>query len=87
MAPCFSLSDLRGLLLPLSSGKAPLFRDFMEDLHVVPINDLKPHFDSSTCPCMPRLFVELGRIWIHNSWDGREITERAIDYVENSGRS
>ena len=60
-------------------GHSPIFWSKMEDLHVVPINDLKPHLDSSTCPCKPRLFIEFGKIWIHNSWDGREITERAID--------
>lgn len=57
----------------------------METVHVVPINDLKPHDDSIACACNPRLeFVEGGStVVVHNSYDGREIFERAEEAVEN----
>lgn len=42
--------------------------------HVIPLNDLREHEEAVTCPCEPWMD---GEIIIHNSWDGREITERA----------
>jgi hypothetical protein len=52
-----------------------------ELVHVLPINDARPHRESVDCECRPR--VE-GRVCIHNSWDGREIAERAIDAVTDN---
>lgn len=45
-------------------------------IHIIPINDTKPHVEESTCECGPKLEVENGEmIFIHNSFDGREIYE------------
>lgn len=56
-----------------------------ETVHVLPINDLCPHEESVACACRPQV-EEVGesggRVVVHNSWDGREITERAIDAAE-----
>lgn len=43
-------------------------------VNVIPLNDLREHEEAVTCPCEPWMD---GEIIIHNSWDGREITERA----------
>lgn len=47
-------------------------------VHILPVNDLRPHREAIDCDCRP--LVEDG-VCIHNSWDGREITEKAIDSV------
>lgn len=54
-------------------------------VHVKPVNDLSPHRDSADCPCRPRVEqVEGGGIVVvHNSFDGREITERAVDEIDS----
>lgn len=45
-------------------------------IHILPINDLKEHEESSTCECNPKLMVENGEmIFVHNSFDGREEIE------------
>jgi len=44
--------------------------------HVIPIDDLKEHTEDSTCECSPKLIFEDGEmIFIHNSYDGRELLE------------
>ncbi len=49
-------------------------------LHILPINDLKEHEESSTCDCTPELIIENGEmILVHNAYDNREITQRNID--------
>ena len=47
---------------------------------VLPINDLMPHDEfETTCPCEPSLEVVNGEmLLIHNSFDGRELSEREI---------
>lgn len=41
--------------------------------HVLPINDLEEHEESSTCKCEPKVINEEGElIIVHNSFDGRE---------------
>lgn len=59
----------------------------MKRVHVLPINDLKPHSETGTsCECLPKVKqVEGGVIIVHNSWDGREITEGAVDYSFSVG--
>lgn len=48
-----------------------------EVYHIMPIDDLYPHFMKSTCPCVPQVLdQENGRLVIHNSYDGREIIEK-----------
>lgn len=51
-------------------------------LHVIPVNDIKPHEELSTCHCGPRLIMENGEmILIHKSFDGREANEFSIGEV------
>ena len=55
-------------------------------VHVIPVNDLRPHDENGfLCPCNPSVEqVGNGYVVIHNSWDGREITEFAEDYVNDN---
>lgn len=41
--------------------------------HIIPLNDLKEHEESSTCHCEPTLeMLDNGEIMlIHNAYDGR----------------
>ena len=50
-----------------------------DDIHVMPVNDLMEHTnDDSECPCKPKVIVEgANLIYVHNSWDKRELTEQA----------
>ena len=51
--------------------------------HVVPINDLEEHELSSSCKCNPKLTMENNEmIFIHNSYDLREIIEE-VDEILN----
>jgi len=44
--------------------------------HILPCNDIKPHFETNLCHCNPKLEVVNGNLLvIHNSFDGREIIE------------
>ncbi len=43
-------------------------------VHVYPLEDAKPHDLNGPCPCGAILD---GNVVIHNSFDGREILERA----------
>lgn len=53
-------------------------------LHILPINDLKEHEESSTCECCPKLIIENGEmIFVHNSFDGREIIEEVNEILNN----
>jgi len=46
-------------------------------LHIIPINDIKEHDELSTCECCPSLEFENGEmIFVHNSFDGRELNEQ-----------
>jgi hypothetical protein len=55
------------------------------DTHVLPIDDLKPHYDSRACECIPKVEeYGFGAVVIHNSYDGREITEQACDYADRA---
>lgn len=48
-------------------------------LHVLPVNDLEEHIDSSICKCEPKVLNENGNlIIVHNSYDGRE----GLEWVE-----
>ena len=48
--------------------------------HILPINDIKEHEESSSCHCVPKSeILENGDIMItHNSFDGREFIENLI---------
>lgn len=44
--------------------------------HVVPLNDIIEHEDSSTCQCCPTIVIKDGEmICIHNAMDNREDLE------------
>lgn len=46
-------------------------------LHVLPINDLKPHKEQGfDCECEPKIDWD-NELIIHNSYDGREMVEQA----------
>jgi hypothetical protein len=49
-------------------------------IHVLPINDLKPHEEEGTmCPCGPVVEWEHDEaLVIHNSFDRRELTESEV---------
>ena len=47
-----------------------------ERLHIVPINDLRPHKTSMDCWCKPKRDEEESNVIIHNSMDKREEYER-----------
>jgi hypothetical protein len=44
-------------------------------LHVMPVNDLREHEMATTCWCLPRVEWHEEALVIHNSADGRELTE------------
>ena len=45
-------------------------------IHILPVNDLKQHEESTTCECLPSVEFENGEMLvIHNSFDGRENKE------------
>jgi hypothetical protein len=51
-------------------------------LHILPLNDLHEHEESSTCHCDPEIIEENGEIIIvHNSFDGREGVEWVNDIL------
>jgi len=54
--------------------------------HILPINDLKPHKESSTCKCLPDVEVLKNgdMLIIHNSFDGREQVEELVQDVFNN---
>jgi len=54
---------------------------YNDEYHVLPIGDIRDHWENVSCWCIPE--VEPGEgaavIVIHNSADGRECMERALD--------
>lgn len=52
-------------------------------IHVVPVNDTRPHEDSSACWCHPSVDFDLPEpVAVHNSDDGREYVEQANAIVD-----
>ena len=45
------------------------------EIHVTPMDDLRPHDFTSTCWCRPQEDAEEPGMWTHNSLDGREAYE------------
>lgn len=43
-----------------------------DSIHVIPVDDLKPHIESPDCTC--GVVYEDG-VYVHNSFDDRELTE------------
>jgi len=49
-----------------------------ERIHVLPVNDIKPHVESEACECDPRVEqVEGGTVIVHRSYDQRELWEQS----------
>lgn len=52
----------------------------MADVHVLPIDDLRPHEETRDCWCHPDTqrepYEEAGIVVVHHSLDGRELVER-----------
>ena len=48
----------------------------MDNVHIIPIDDLKPHQTSTNCACQPYRDEETENLIIHNAWDGREFAEQ-----------
>ena len=55
-------------------------------IHILPINDLKKHEESTTCECNPKIeILEDGEIMvIHNSYDGREFIEELVSNIKQN---
>lgn len=49
--------------------------------HIVPVNDVEEHESFSTCHCNP---VLKDGVWVHNSFDGREVFEQAAEMIKNT---
>lgn len=46
------------------------------DVHVYPLNDLKPHYATESCPCHPDIIDYEGAdipIYSHFAWDYRDL--------------
>lgn len=57
----------------------------METYHVLPVNDIKEHEESADCHCQPTVEeLKYGRLVVHNSYDGREATEQAIENAQTN---
>lgn len=54
------------------------------DVHVMPLDDTKPHDESRSCACHPRIDIRANNVVIHNSYDGREIVEQATIYIHKA---
>lgn len=51
------------------------------NVHVVPLNDLHTHIDSPSCECRPLQHPEHPNLYVHNSYDGRELDERFAEML------
>ena len=52
----------------------------MDWQHIIPVDDLKEHTTIGGCECDPKIDWEV-MIVIHNSYDHREVVERANEIV------
>lgn len=60
------------------ANKIDIQPDHLNQIHIVPSNDLKPHIQGSWCWCAPMIeYINYGttKIFTHNSLDGREFFE------------
>jgi len=58
-------------------------------IHILPINDIKPHTEDSTCKCNPKIetIEDTGELMcVHNSFDGREFVEELIEGVNSEAK-
>jgi len=54
-------------------------------LHIIPEDDIYPHIENASCPCVPRLDWDNWTI-THNSFDGREVFEEIQEYYEHEDK-
>ncbi len=55
------------------------------DINTLPTNDILPHIEDATCPCLPRVeVIGANLLIVHNAWDNREVFEEAIEIIKNS---
>lgn len=53
--------------------------------HVIPNNDARPHEQTTTCECGPKVEHIAGNmVIIHNSFDGREGIEWAAEIINSN---
>jgi|AntDeeMinimDraft_6_1070357.scaffolds.fasta_scaffold60300_2 hypothetical protein len=55
-------------------------------IHILPINDIEPHDEATTCKCNPtvEILADGEMMIVHNSFDGRErIEELTSDAFKN----
>jgi len=54
--------------------------------HILPVNDIKTHEESTTCACNPKIeILENGDIMVvHNSYDDREKVEQLISNINKN---
>jgi hypothetical protein len=51
-------------------------------IHILPINDIEEHEESTACKCKPKIVFESGEIIVvHNSFDRREYIERLTENI------
>lgn len=57
--------------------------DELYTYHVVPLEDDEMHTLSRTCKCQPqpRAIDEISTFVVHNSFDGREGYEQALEFI------
>lgn len=59
-----------------------LMSEVGDDIHITPIDDLKEHEFSVGCPCEPEVEkAEVGCMIIHESYDLREVIEKAYSIL------
>lgn len=46
-----------------------------DTIHVIPNNDLEPHFLFDNCHCHPKWDPDADYLFAHNSFDRRELSE------------
>lgn len=54
--------------------------------HILPLNDLEEHEETTTCKCEPKIeYVDGEMLIIHNAFDQREIIEEVEQILKNAG--
>lgn len=56
-------------------------------INVLPVNDLKEHTEDSICDCLPVVLMEDEIVVVHNSYDGRELSELHLEIGLSTGIS
>lgn len=51
----------------------------MSPIHVIPINDIKPHLESINCWCVPKICTDESLVIVHNVFSEQYGDERDIN--------